>query len=101
MMMDAQKEESVNSVEEDNTNVRNQQRKRGRLRKSAKDIESITEKKKKYRSLNDIEKAEAEGSICCERVELEPDDEELVAVCSAAMKIKRRKRKSAPSRAAV
>lgn len=57
--MDAQKEESVNSVEEDNTNVRNHHRKRGRLRKSAKDIESITEKKKKYRSLNDIEKEEA------------------------------------------
>lgn len=101
MMMDAKKEESLNSVEEDNTNVRNQQRKRGRLRKSAKDIESIPEKKKKYRSLNDIEKAEAEESICCERVELEPDDEELVAASSAPMKIKRRKRKSTPRRAAV
>lgn len=100
-MMDAQKEESVNSVEEDNTNVRNHHRKRGRLRKSAKDIESITEKKKKYRSLNDIEKEEAEESICCERVEFEPDEEELVAVSSAPMKIKRRKRKSTPSRAAV
>ena len=100
-MMDAQKEESVKSVEEDNTNKRNQHRQRGRLRKSAKDVESITEKKKKYRSLNDIEKAEAEESICCERVELEPDDEELVAVSSAPMKIKKRKRKSTPSRAAV
>jgi hypothetical protein len=97
-MMDAQKEENETSVE-DNTNSKNQQRKRGRPRKSVKD-DSNSEKNEKHRSLNDIEKEEVEESVCCERV-VDPKE---VAVASAPHPVKiirRRRRKSTPMRAAV
>ncbi|VVA28052.1 PREDICTED: uncharacterized protein [Prunus dulcis] len=99
--MEMEKEESGNSVEANSTKVKiNQQRKRGRPKKSAKG---------KLDLVNDTEKAEAEESNSPELREVvdaaDDDDYQEPAVITSNppmhTKPRRRRRKGTPRRAAV
>lgn len=88
------KEDSVTSAEDD-SNMKNQQKKRGRPKKNISE-EVNAEKKEKAPGLNHTEKVDAKESTSHER---EVGAEEATA--TSPVRIKRHRRKGIPRRAAV